>query len=286
MPTFGVARRYANDIDAFLQKLHENSIGAYEIGFAYGVPNDFPEDTIKKAENLEIKLSGHIPFFISWSTEEKAINSIEHLSRGIKFASKAKTISVCHLGHYGTRTFEELRRRIVAGIKSAVDIAQAQNNQGGPVLGLETTGKKAEIGTVDEVLSIVADLSTNVAVPVIDWAHIFARSDGKFPQSMDDFRHILFRLENQLGIKSFYFHGSGIEYKNGQEKRHLSLKTCKPPLQYLMGTLRDAGYDYTLIIESPEAIEDLIWFKQVANNPEAYFDFVKKSSGLLDRWTT
>jgi len=284
LPLFGVARRYGKDINTFLRKLHENSVEAYEIGFVYGVRDDFPEETIKLAEDLKIKLSGHIPFFISWSSEEKALKSVEHILRGIKFAARLQTIAVFHLGYYGTKSFEELRHTIVGGINNAIDLAKEYHNFSNPVLGIETTGKKSEIGTLDEVLSVVSDLSTNIAVPVIDWAHIFARSNGKFPRSMDDFRMILTRLEDEIGMKSFHFHGSGIEYKNGQERRHLSVKTCRPPLPYLLAVLDEAGYDYTLIVESPNAIEDLIWLKEASKNPELWFSFVQRQIGSLDRW--
>ena len=287
MPVFGVARRYAKDMRTFLQKLHENLVGAYEIGFAYGVPNNFPEETVKLAKELKIKLSGHIPFFLSWASEEKEAKSVEHLLRGLRFAVRLQTIAVCHLGYYGAKSFEELRPTIIRRINDAIDLAKQHHSSshlGRARLGIETTGKKSEIGSLDEVLSVVNELTIEVAIPVIDWAHIFARSNGKFPQNLDDFRLVLARLEDEMGMKKFYFHGSGIEYKNGHEKRHRSVKICRPPLPYLFAVLDDAGYDYTLIVESPHAIEDLIWLKEVSKSPESWFSFVEKQVGPLERW--
>ena len=284
MPKFGVARRYANDITSFLEKLHNNSIEAYEIGFAYGVPNDFPNDIIKKAKNLNIILSGHIPFFLSWKDEDSIEKSIDHIKRGFNFAKKVETIAVCHLGFYGKYSFEELKPTIVQAINNLVLSDKEYYEQSTPLLGIETTGKKSEIGTIDEVITIVQNLTTNIAIPIIDWAHLYARSNGKFPRNIEDFEKILARLETQLGIKKFYFHGSGIEYKNGQEKRHLSLKTYEPPLPYLMSVLKDAGYDYTIIVESPDAIQDLIWLKEVSKNPNLWFKNIQKQTGPLDNW--
>jgi len=283
MPIFGVARRYGKDINALLRKLHENSIEAYEIGFVYGVRDRLPEETRKLAEELKIKLSAHIPFFISWSGEEKISKSIDHVSRGVRFASELQTIAVCHMGHYGGKNFAELKPTIVKAINDAIDLAE-HYNANSQVLGIETTGKKSEIGTLDEVMSIVNDLPTNVAVPVIDWAHMFARSNGKFPRTMDDFRLVLTRLENELGMRNFHFHGSGIEYKDGQEKQHVSVKTCKPPLPYLLAVLEEVGYDSTLIVESPDAINDLIWLKEVSRRPNSWFRFVERRLGSLERW--
>ena len=285
VPILGVARIYGKDMNAFLQKLQKNSVEAYEIGFAYGVPDYLPEETVKLAEALKIRLSGHMPFFISWLNEEKSQNSVKHFLKGINFAARLHTIAVCHLGYYGGKNYEELKPAIVRGINQAISMAEQNYEVVGPVIGIETTGKKYEIGSLDEVLSIVSELSANVAVPVIDWAHIFARSNGEFPRRIDDFRKVLSRLEVEAGLKRFYFHASGIDYKDGNEKKHLTVKTCKPPLPYLLAVLNEAGYDYTLIVESPEAIEDLVWLREVSKNPKSWFSFVQKQTDSLNHQT-
>jgi deoxyribonuclease-4 len=285
MPVFGVARIYGKDINSFLQKLQENSVGAYEIGFAYGVDDNLPEETVKLAETLRIRLSGHMPFFISWLNEEKIQNSIRHFLKGINFAARLHTMVVCHLGYYGGRSFEELKPAILKGINKAINMAEGIYDVTEPVIGIETTGKRSEIGSLDEVLSVVNGLLANTAVPVIDWAHIFARSDGGFPRKTDDFRSVLSRLEKEVGVKKFYFHASGIDYKDGNEKKHLSVKICKPPFPYLFAVLNEMGYDYTLIVESPDAIEDLIWLKEVSKSPESWFSFVQKQTESIGHQT-
>jgi deoxyribonuclease-4 len=287
MPVFGVARIYGNDINSFLQKLQENSVEAYEIGFANGVYDDLPEETVILAEALRIRLSGHMPFFISWLSEEKVQNSVKHFLKGINFAVRLRTLVICHLGYYGGKSFEELKPVVVKGISEAIKMAEENYNVAGPFIGIETTGKGCEIGSLDEVLSIVNELSVNAVVPVIDWAHLFARSNGEFPRKIDDFRTVLSRLEEEVGLKNFYFHASGIDYKNGNERKHISVKTCRPPLPYLFATLNEVGYDYTIIVESPEQqqIEDLIWLKEVSKNPESWFSFVQKQVSLLGHQT-
>jgi deoxyribonuclease-4 len=282
MPIFGVARIYGKDINSFLQKLQGNSVEAYEIGFAYGVRDDVPAETIKLAEDLGIRLSGHAPFFISWSNEEKVLNSVEHLLKGVNFAARLHTITVCHMGYYGGKSFEDLRPTILNGVNKAINMAKENHDIRGPVIGIETTGKRYEVGSLDEVLSIVNGLSVDIAIPVIDWAHIFARSNGESPRKIDDFRRVLSRLEKEVGLKKFYFHASGIDYKDGNEKKHLSAKICKPPFPYLFEVLNEAGYDYTLIVESPDAIGDLIWLREVSKSPQSWFGFAQKQIATLD----
>ena len=101
-------------------------------------------------------------------------------------------------------------------------------------LGIETTGRQAEIGTLEEVLEICSSLPLNIAIPVIDWAHLWARSNGSFPKKREDFENVLTKIENLFGINDFYFHGGGVEFKEGNEKRHLSVQTCLPPLPFLL----------------------------------------------------
>lgn len=277
MPTFGVARQYGKDIESLLLKLNNSNIDAYEIGFVYGIPQNFNYKIKNIAEKYKIKLSAHLPFYISWKNKEKIMNSINHLSQGVNFSLKLSTIAVFHLGFYGGKSYRVLKPKITSSICESIKLINNSLNLKQPVLGIETTGKTSEIGTLDEVIDICKTLTSDLVIPILDWAHIFARSNGKIPKSSIDFKNILDRIENELGIKNFYFHGSGVEYKNGQEKKHLSVKTCSPPLPYLFSVLNDHGYDYKLIVESPDAIKDTLWLKEVSKNPKKWFDYTQKS---------
>ena len=285
MQRLGVAKIYGKDINSFLPKLQQQGVEAYEIGFAYGVDEKIPNETIAIAKNCGIKLSGHIPFFISWVNEEKRLNSIKHFIKGMSFAARLETIAVCHMGYYGDKSFEQLKGQVISGIKEALNQVKQNFDIKKPVLGLETTGKKAEIGTLDEVILITKELPEYV-IPIIDWAHLFARSNGKFLRNVDNFYQVLCQLEIETNLKEFYFHVSGIEYKDGNERKHQSIKSCQPPLPYLFHVLNKAGYDYTAIIESPEAIDDLKWLKQMSKEPEQWFDFAENAlSGISPKET-
>jgi hypothetical protein len=53
-------------------------------------------------------------------------------------------------------------------------------------------------------------------------------------------------------------------------------------LPFLFAVLNEASYDYTVIVESPEAIQDLIWLKEVSRSPESWFEFAQKQMGALN----
>ncbi len=94
---------------------------------------------------------------------------------------------------------------------------------------------------------------------------------------METFVEILERFETELNYKPFHFHGGGIEYRNGNEVRHLSARTFEPPLPFLFAAMRDLGYkDFVFIVESPDSISDVGWLKKVWKHPEDFFDQIPR----------
>jgi len=274
MNRFGVAKRYDKDFNAVMKNLNDKNIDSFEIGFPYGIPDIFFKSSNESINRSRVKVSAHLPFYISWKNEEKTRNSISQLNRGLKFSIKYNTISVFHLGFYGNKSFKELKPIIVSSILESLEMLN-NKEMNLAKLGVETTGRQAEIGTLDEVLEICSSLPQNI-IPVIDWAHLWARSNGTFLTKRDDFENVLNKIERKFKTNTFYFHGGGVEFKNGNEKRHLSVKTCLPPIPFLLDVLEEKGYKYTMIVESPDAIKDALWLKQVSLNPKSLFSHAQK----------
>jgi endonuclease IV len=270
-PVFGVARKFAKDIPEYLTLLSQKKIDAYEMGFAYGIPEDITDDIIIMAKKFNIILSCHLPFFINLGNDHTEKN-INYLVSGLKIAEKLNSISVFHLGFYQNKKYNDIKEKIVRDIKESLEVSGVKKGR----LGIETTGKQKAIGTLDEIIDIVNDIDDNRVFPVIDWSHLFARNSGIFPKTYDDFKQILIKIEEEQEITFNYFHGGGIEHKNGNEVKHISAKVCKPPLSYLFSVLKDLGYDnFTFIVESPDSYEDVRWLKEVWDSPENYFEMTK-----------
>jgi len=207
---------------------------------------------------------------------------MKYLEGGAKLASDVKGVAVFHLGHAGDLSFEALRPIIIKGIRDGIERVLSLNPTAHFLLGIETTGKADELGSLEEIALLVSELSSNSVIPIIDWSHLYARSNGRFPRSGSDYRQVIAKLE-EVSPENFYFHGSGIEFKNFQEKRHLSAKTCAPPLPHLMQILREGGYEFTFIVESPNAIEDVLWLREVHKDPSVWIEFAERKmreSGL------
>ena len=77
---------------------------------------------------------------------------------------------------------------------------------------------------------------------------------------------------DKLSIPKLYFHAGGIEYSGGNEKKHISIKKCEPPLAFLIEELELGGYDAQIIIESPTSIEDINWLR---NNKNSFLEYTE-----------
>jgi len=118
-------------------------------------------------------------------------------------------------------------------------------------IGIETMGKLNAIGHFDEVIEICA--ATGHA-PVMDFAHIHSLHPL---HSTDDFLSLFERIESNLGHQNhFHTHFTGVEIKNGEEKKHLPIEGNEPCFCYLAKACIESGYDVTVICESPELDRD------------------------------
>lgn len=274
MPKFGVARKYAKDLQDYIVMLNQNKVDAYEMGFAYGIPESISDDIIALSKTHKVNLSCHLPFWINLGNLNKEKN-INYLVSGLKIAERLESVAVFHLGFYGKikNKPDELKRDIINTIQESLDISNVKNGK----LGIETTGKQKAIGTVDEIIELIKLINDNRVMPIVDWSHLYARSNGTYPYDCENFEEVLRKIEKEIGYKPYYFHGGGTEYKKGNEVRHVSAKTHEPPLPYLFAALQKLGYvDFTFIVESPDSIEDLKWLKQIWKSPRDYFDEIPR----------
>ncbi len=277
MPKFGVARKYAKDLPKYIEELSRNKVDSYEMGFAYGIPEDISKDILTRAHQINIQLSGHLPFWINLGNSQFEKNR-KYLLSGLNIAQKLDSTVVFHLGFYGGKKFRNLKNQIVSQIQKVLEISNIDNGK----LGIETTGKREAIGTIDEIIFLLNEIDDERVVPILDWSHIFARNDGQYPYKIQDFEEILLKFENELGYKPNYFHGGGVIFKNGNEVKHTTSQKCQPPLPYLFQAFHNLKYtDYTLIVESPDSINDIVWLRKVWNCPEKYFKVIPRKKTLI-----
>lgn len=222
-----------------IKKVTELKLQAMEVEFVYGVRMSrlMAKETGEIAKKLNIELSVHAPYYINLCTTDK--KKLAASKRRIKnsmdraIAMEAHVVTF-HPGFYGKLTEEEAFEKV----KEACEELATKK----VMLGLETTGKHTAFGTVEEIVELCKQV--NYCVPVIDFAHIFARNYGKI-----DYGEI-FDLIKPLKLKHIHSHFSNIEFTEKGERRHLPLDD-QPPFKPLAKEILKRKVNITIISESP-----------------------------------
>lgn len=229
----------------------------------------------EKAKEFGISVSLHTPYFISLSSveEEKRLKSIDYLRKSGRGADAMDAnIMVVHTGSAAKISRLQAMEYAAQTLILADNMLAEENIKA--KLGLETMGKKNQLGTLDEVIKL-CKLSERF-VPVVDFGHINARELGKL-ETADDFKRIFDRISDELGseiAENLHCHFSKIEYTSMGEKRHLTFKDKKfgPSPELLIQAIHELGISPTVICESAGTMaEDALQMKKM------YEDYEKKA---------
>ena len=248
-----------------IKTISDLGLNAMEVEFVRGVKMglDMAKEVGELSKGLNIRLSIHAPYYINLCSKEKEKVKASK-QRIIKSAERAHAMNadivVFHPAYYGKLSREEAYQKVKEACEDMRDILK---NKGiiDVRLGLETTGKVSQFGTLDEIIQICRELK--YCSPVIDWAHIYARQGGRI-----DFSGIFDKV-SVLKPKHLHTHFSCIEFTSvgikgkGNEKRHLPLKTKKPDFEPLVGEILKRKINTTLISESPILEQDALVIKKM-----------------------
>ena len=232
-----------------IKNLHEykkNGLNAAEVEFTYRIYIKKKNDAKKigqEAKALGIKLSIHASYFINLaSTDKKKIE-----------ASKRRILDSCEIGHYlGARNIvfhagfygKYSKHECYQIIKKEIQDMQRiiKSKRWKVKLAPETTGKKSQFGSLDELIRLVHETGCSFC---IDFAHILAR-EGHI-----NYKEVFEKIKKFQYIHS---HFSGIEFTDKGEKRHLITPASK--LKELLGWIKKYNLSITIINESPITFED------------------------------
>lgn len=235
-------------------------LNAFEVEFVRGV--HMSAETAKRigktARENNVFLSIHAPYFINLcqTDNEKLKKSkkwiLDSLDCGRLMEAK---LIVFHPGAYGKLTKEE-------AFENAKSVLEDINKYSGECkIGLETVGKAGQFGNLDENIKL-AKLVKNV-VPVVDFAHIYARNRGEIDYSDVLDKWTLFHT----GL--YHSHFSCIEFtptkdcSGGNEKRHLPISANKPAFEPLAKEIIKRKMNITIISESPLLEQDSLVMKKI-----------------------
>ena len=224
----------------------------YEAGNGLSASTTMLRAIGREAQAHNIKMSYHAPYFISLSgiDPEKRLKSVSYIKQSVDAAyCLGANVIVVHTGSAAKISRDEAMR--LAADTLAHTLAEVDTH--GVKIGLETMGKKNQLGTLDEVIELCRIDST--FVPVVDFGHLNARECGGVFTSADDYLRIFDKIDRCLGsniAKNLHCHFSKIEWTDAGEKRHLTFadQTYGPAFEPLTEAIARSGLTPTIICES------------------------------------
>jgi deoxyribonuclease-4 len=158
---------------------------------------------------------------------------------------------VFHPGFYMGHGAKEILQISIKIVRNIVEDLQSMGIR--VKLGLETTGKRSQFGSLDEVLTVCEQVEQTA--PVVDWSHIHARTQGGLV-TQADFARVIEQIEKRLGRdtpENLHCHFSLIEFSARGEVRHHTLAETRygPDFRVLAQVVVELGLKPVFICESP-----------------------------------
>ncbi|MBP5203908.1 MAG: TIM barrel protein [Candidatus Methanomethylophilaceae archaeon] len=237
-------------------------LDALEVEFVRGarISPEKAEEVGAKAKELDIRLSCHAPYFISFNSdsEETRAKSVDWVTSTARAAHHLGAyLIVIHAASYGKNP-ETALQSVVDGLSKSKDVLDDEGIKD-VILGVETMGKLGQFGTLDEIEAVMDQVDG--VRPVLDVAHVHARGRGCL-KTEDDMRGLVDKFFSLSG-KTAHFHISCIKYGDKGEISHLPLEAKEPNLQMLADILNDSDQDCTFICESPLIEKDAVVFRDM-----------------------
>ncbi|MDD2626038.1 MAG: TIM barrel protein [Candidatus Methanomethylophilus sp.] len=212
------------------------------------------------AKNLDIRLSCHAPYFISFNSE--SLETIDKSVQWVVDTAKAAHwlgayLIVIHAASYGKKPDEALPN-VIRGLtesKNRLDDLGIKD----VILGVETMGKKGQFGTLKEIRQVMEQVDG--VRPVLDVAHVHARGGGCL-KTAADMKSLIDEYFPLCGDVA-HFHISCIKYGEKGEISHLPLSAKEPDLQFLADLLNDSSQECNFICESPLIEQDAVVFRDM-----------------------
>ncbi len=264
---FGPAGRpigYKGKTELVCNYIKEIGLNAFEYQATYGVRLK-KESGLKLKENAaknDVLVSIHAPYYVNLCSQkdETIKKSIMRLFQSARAAEWLNAYRIVfHMGFYTKYSALEAMEKCKIAIQELIEKCESYNIKN-YTFAPETTGKKSQFGSLDELINICQSFD-NFA-PTVDFAHIHARSGGSI-KSKEDYAKIFDKIEAELGHSILHSHFTKIEYTDAGERRHHVLADEKygPPLIPLLQLISENDYKVTLICETPLLDVDAVLMK-------------------------
>jgi deoxyribonuclease-4 len=267
-PTFRMLKAKLEDVPKLLR---EEGLDAFEYqavrwGAKPQIKREEAEKLGLKASENDVWLSLHGSYFINFCGGKEVIEASKQRLIACATAAewmKAHTV-IFHPGFYGKAPRTEVFKNCLAALKEVVESLKALNIKHVKI-GPETMGKPSQLGSLEEIVSLCEEVEQTQ--PVIDWAHLHARENGRF-KTVDDFRSVIEAIEDRLGteaVKNMHCHFTKVEFTEKGEKRHhvLEEEGYGPDFTMLAKVIVEFDLKPVIISESPVLDLDAIKMRDI-----------------------
>ena len=250
--------------------VRERGLDCFEYSFGRGV-----RMTEEKATSIGnafrengIELSVHAPYFINFANpdDEMAAKSYGYVLDSAKILKimGGKRV-VFHPAAQGKESRERAVERTADRLKVLRDYIYLNNMQD-LMFCPETMGKLAQIGTIEEIVTLCG--IDPVFVPCVDFGHVNSREQGSL-KTANDYKIRLEYMIEKLGferMKHFHVHFSKIQYGAKGEIKHLTFSddVFGPEFEPLAEVLHELKLEPYIVSESAGTqVEDAAEMKKI-----------------------
>jgi bifunctional non-homologous end joining protein LigD len=260
---FGISELPPEGIDDadFLDGLVEEGHRALELPFTGGFPwkEKRCETFGALAAARDIRLSVHAPYFagLTIPDEDKGKQSVFAIEHTMKLGKwLGAPVIVAHFG----ATYDEDPAVLMDRIRSRIDIIAPKVEGMGVGLGLETSGKRSQFGSLGDIAQLASEYA--FVRPVVDWAHIHAMTNGGLT-SKDAFKSVLGFVRDNFPawmIQPLQVQFSDNQYGDAGEIRHVAYGEGTLRVGPLVEAVEEMDMSMVLISESRDMrSHTLIW---------------------------
>ncbi len=245
--------KHTEQTPAYLEKF---GLDCFEYSFGRGVriTDEKALSIAEKFREKSIEISVHAPYYINFSNEsdenvEKSYQYVIDSAKAVKLMGGDRVVV-----HPATQGKLERKASVDLCYKRLLVLAEKLKklDLGDVKICLETMGKLAQIGSLDEIVYLCK--ADDIYLPTVDFGHINAREQGSL-KSVEDYKRLLSTMVEKLGferVKHFHAHFSKIEYGKKGEIRHLTFedKIYGPEFEPLAIALKEFKLEPHLLSES------------------------------------
>jgi deoxyribonuclease-4 len=217
-------------------RARELGLDHMELEFVHGVRIEESRATEIDAVRItqKISLSVHGPYYINLASDNNKTyhGSIGHIVDSVKIGGVAGASSVTfHPAFYQKKSHEETFQSVKKALGKIKEEFENVKYEGHAVrnglikVAPELTGKPSQFGDLEELLRLISESNDANLAFCFDFAHKFARSNGKF-NTYEEFVSMLELIESEVGrefLDTLHIHVSAIIHSEKGERNHVTM---------------------------------------------------------------